>query len=52
MFVNVKGSLMDTLKEMQQDYKAQFHMPVERVESLRTVDYVIVEKLYFNGDRD
>ena len=30
MFVEHKGSLMDTLKEMQQDLQSSFHMPVEK----------------------
>ncbi|HHI7298924.1 TPA: GMP reductase [Staphylococcus aureus] len=53
MFVEHKGSLMDTLKEMQQDLQSSIsYAGGKDLKSLRTVDYVIVRNSIFNGDRD
>lgn len=53
MFVEHKGSLKDTLIEMQQDLQSSISYAGGKVlKSLRTVDYVIVRNSIFNGDRD
>ncbi|MDK4213122.1 GMP reductase [Staphylococcus warneri] len=53
MFVEHKGSLKDTLKEMQQDLQSSIsYAGGKDLKSLRTVDYVIVRNSIFNGDRD
>ncbi|SUL35056.1 putative GMP reductase [Staphylococcus aureus] len=47
MFVEHKGSLMDTLKEMQQDLQSSIsYAGGKDLKSLRTVDYVIVRTLF------
>lgn len=47
MFVEHKGSLMDTLKEMQQDLQSSIsYAGGKDLKSLRTVDYVIVRNLF------
>ncbi|MBE5674092.1 GMP reductase [Staphylococcus aureus] len=53
MFVEHKGSLFDTLNEMQQDLQSSIsYAGGKDLKSLRTVDYVIVRNSIFNGDRD
>ncbi|SFH63913.1 GMP reductase [Pisciglobus halotolerans] len=47
-----KGSIEDTLTEMQQDLQSSISYAGGRdVESIRKVDYVIVKNSIFNGDR-
>ncbi|WP_251516744.1 MULTISPECIES: GMP reductase [Staphylococcus] len=53
MFVEHKGSLNDTLIEMQQDLQSSIsYAGGKDLNSLRKVDYVIVRNSIFNGDRD
>lgn len=53
MFVEHKGSLQDTLIEMQQDLQSSIsYAGGKDLNSLRKVDYVIVRNSIFNGDRD
>ncbi|AVQ33241.1 GMP reductase [Staphylococcus muscae] len=53
MFVAHKGSLQDTLKEMQEDLQSSIsYAGGKDVGALRKVDYVIVKNSIFNGDRD
>ncbi|UDI78355.1 GMP reductase [Staphylococcus taiwanensis] len=53
MFVEHKGSLKDTLTEMQQDLQSSIsYAGGKDLKSLTTVDYVIVRNSIFNGDRD
>ena len=53
MFVEHKGSLKDTLTEMEQDLQSSIsYAGGKDLKSLRTVDYVIVRNSIFNGDRD
>ena len=48
-----KGSLKDTLVEMQQDLQSSIsYAGGKDLKSLTTVDYVIVRNSIFNGDRD
>ncbi|MDV4151169.1 GMP reductase [Clostridium sp. AL.422] len=52
MFVDYKGSLKDTLVEMQQDLQSSIsYAGGKSLESIRTVDYVIVKNSIFNGDK-
>lgn len=52
MFVDYKGSLKDTLIEMEQDLQSSIsYAGGDKLEDLRTVDYVIVKSSIFNGDR-
>ena len=51
IWVNHKGSLKDTLTEMQQDLQSSISYAGGRdLESIRKVDYVIVKNSIFNGD--
>ncbi len=53
MFVEHKGSLKDTLNEMQQDLQSSIsYAGGKDLKSLTTVDYVIVRNSIFNGDQD
>lgn len=53
MFVEHKGSLKDTLVEMQQDLQSSIsYAGGNDLTSLRKVDYVIVRNSIFNGDKD
>ncbi len=53
MFVEHKGSLSNTLIEMQQDLQSSIsYAGGTDLKSLRKVDYVIVRNSIFNGDRD
>lgn len=52
MFVEFKGSLKDTLIEMEQDLQSSIsYAGGKNLEAIRTVDYVIVKNSIFNGDR-
>jgi GMP reductase len=52
MFVEYKGPLKDTLIEMQQDLQSSIsYAGGNKLDALRTVDYVIVKSSIFNGDR-
>lgn len=52
MFVDYKGSLKDTLIEMQQDLQSSIsYAGGKKLEAIRTVDYVIVKNSIFNGDK-
>ncbi|UEX89247.1 GMP reductase [Staphylococcus ratti] len=53
MFVEHKGSLKDTLVEMQEDLQSSIsYAGGKDIGALRKVDYVIVRNSIFNGDRD
>lgn len=53
MFVEHKGSLKDTLIEMEQDLQSSIsYAGGKDLESIRKVDYVIVKNSIFNGDMD
>jgi len=52
MFVEFKGSLKDTLIEMEQDLQSSIsYAGGKKLESIRNVDYVIVKNSIFNGDK-
>lgn len=52
MFVEYKGSLKDTLIEMQQDLQSSIsYAGGTNLDAIRTVDYVIVKNSIFNGDK-
>lgn len=52
MFVSYKGSLMDTLTEMEQDLQSSIsYSGGKTLAAIRTVDYVVVKNSIFNGDR-
>ncbi|MDL4839780.1 GMP reductase [Aquibacillus rhizosphaerae] len=52
MLVEHKGSLQDTLNEMEQDLQSSIsYAGGNRLEAIRTVDYVIVKNSIFNGDK-
>ncbi|MBY0595979.1 GMP reductase [Bacillus bingmayongensis] len=52
MFVEHKGSLEDTLIEMEQDLQSSIsYAGGTKLESIRTVDYVVVKNSIFNGDK-
>ncbi|WP_170006088.1 GMP reductase [Bacillus fonticola] len=51
MFVDYKGSLQDTLIEMEQDLQSSIsYAGGNKLEAIRTVDYVVVKNSIFNGD--
>ncbi|MBS4761934.1 GMP reductase [Carnobacteriaceae bacterium zg-ZUI252] len=51
MLVDSKGSIFDTLTEMQQDLQSSISYAGGRdIEAIRRVDYVIVKNSIFNGD--
>ncbi|PTJ86623.1 GMP reductase [Staphylococcus hyicus] len=53
MFVEHKGSLKDTLTEMQEDLQSSIsYAGGKDIGALRKVDYVIVRNSIFNGDRE
>lgn len=53
MFVEHKGSLKDTLIEIEQDLQSSIsYAGGKDLESIRTVDYVVVKNSIFNGDMD
>ncbi|GAA0433047.1 GMP reductase [Virgibacillus salarius] len=52
MLVEHKGSLTDTLKEMEQDLQSSIsYAGGNKLESIRHVDYVVVKNSIFNGDK-
>ncbi|MDF2675598.1 MAG: reductase [Clostridiales bacterium] len=52
MFVEYKGLIKDTLIEMQQDLQSSIsYAGGNKLDAIRTVDYVIVKNSIFNGDR-
>ena len=52
MYVEYKGSLKDTLIEMQQDLQSSIsYAGGKKLDAIRTVDYVVVKNSIFNGDR-
>ncbi len=52
MFVEYRGSLINTLLEMEQDLQSSVsYAGGTSIEALRTVDYVVVKNSIFNGDR-
>jgi GMP reductase len=52
MFVKFKGSLKDTLIEMEQDLQSSIsYAGGNKLLSIRNVDYVIVKNSIFNGDK-
>ncbi len=52
MFVEYKGSLKDTLVEMEQDLQSSIsYAGGKELKELRNVDYVIVKNSIFNGDK-
>ncbi|MFJ8528908.1 GMP reductase [Bacillus sp. NPDC094106] len=52
MFVEHKGSLEDTLIEMEQDLQSSIsYAGGTKLEAIRTVDYVVVKNSIFNGDK-
>ncbi|MGN8644522.1 GMP reductase [Gracilibacillus sp. HCP3S3_G5_1] len=51
MYVEYKGSLQDTLTEMEQDLQSSIsYAGGTTLNAIRTVDYVIVKNSIFNGD--
>jgi GMP reductase len=51
IWIQYKGSLKDTLVEMQQDLQSSIsYAGGKDLESIRKVDYVIVKNSIFNGD--
>ncbi|SHM39431.1 GMP reductase [Gracilibacillus kekensis] len=52
MYVEYKGSLQDTLTEMEQDLQSSIsYAGGTNLEAIRTVDYVVVKNSIFNGDK-
>ncbi|MGJ9458688.1 GMP reductase [Oceanobacillus sp. CF4.6] len=52
MYVEHKGSLKDTLTEMEQDLQSSIsYAGGDKLEAIRTVDYVVVKNSIFNGDK-
>lgn len=52
MYVEYRGSLNDTLVEMQQDLQSSIsYAGGDKLEAIRHVDYVIVKNSIFNGDK-
>jgi GMP reductase len=52
MLVEHKGSLKDTLVEMEQDLQSSIsYAGGNKLESIRNVDYVVVKNSIFNGDK-
>ncbi len=52
MFVEHKGSIKDTLIEMQQDLQSSIsYAGGTKLDAIRNVDYVIVKNSIFNGDK-
>lgn len=52
MYVEYRGSLQDTLIEMEQDLQSSIsYAGGKTLEALRTVDYVVVKNSIFSGDR-
>ncbi len=52
MYVEHKGSLKDTLIEMEQDLQSSIsYAGGNKLDAIRNVDYVVVKNSIFNGDR-
>jgi GMP reductase len=52
MIVEYKGSIKDTLIEMEQDLQSSIsYAGGNKLEAIRNVDYVVVKNSIFNGDR-
>lgn len=52
MYVEHKGPLEDTLREMEQDLQSSIsYAGGNKLEAIRTVDYVVVKNSIFNGDK-
>ncbi len=52
MFVDYKGSLQDTLDELEQDLQSSIsYAGGKEIKAIRNVDYVVVKNSIFNGDR-
>jgi GMP reductase len=52
LYVEHKGSLKDTLTEMQQDLQSSIsYAGGKKLDAIRTVDYVVVKNSIFNGDK-
>lgn len=52
MYVDYKGPLGDTLKEMEQDLQSSIsYAGGDKLDAIRTVDYVMVKNSIFNGDK-
>ncbi len=52
MFVDYKGSLKYTLVEMQQDFQSSIsYAGGNKLESIKSFDYVIYKNSIFNGDK-
>lgn len=52
VYVEHKGSLVDTLNEMEQDLQSSIsYAGGTKLEAIRTVDYVVVKNSIFNGDK-
>lgn len=52
MFVEYKGPLEDTLREMEQDLQSSIsYAGGNKLEAIRNVDYVVVKNSIFNGDK-
>jgi GMP reductase len=52
MYVEHKGSLQDTLTEMEQDLQSSISYAGGNIlDAIRHVDYVIVKNSIFNGDK-
>ncbi|MFP7168874.1 GMP reductase [Terribacillus sp. 7520-G] len=52
MFVEHKGSLQDTLTEMEQDLQSSIsYAGGTKLDAIRNVDYVVVKNSIFNGDK-
>lgn len=52
MFVEHRGSLKDTLVEMEQDLQSSIsYAGGNKLEAIRNVDYVVVKNSIFNGDK-
>ncbi|OIK13696.1 GMP reductase [Bacillus sp. MUM 116] len=52
MFVEHKGKLIDTLIEMEQDLQSSIsYAGGNKLDAIRTVDYVVVKNSIFNGDK-
>ena len=52
MYVDHKGSLNDTLIEMEQDLQSSIsYAGGKTLDAIRTVDYVVVKNSIFNGDK-
>ncbi|WP_422123460.1 GMP reductase [Planococcus sp. X10-3] len=52
MFVEYRGSLQDTLTEMEQDLQSSIsYAGGDKLEAIRYVDYVVVKNSIFNGDK-